>query len=74
MLGLISRIFSDGDASLRSRLFGLYAVLIGANVLVWAWALVVLRDRPVLLGTALLAYASACATPSTPTISRPSTT
>ncbi len=57
MLGLISRIVSDGDASLRSRLFGLYAVLIGANILVWAWALAVLHDRPVLLGAAFLAYA-----------------
>ncbi len=57
MPGFISRILSDGDANLRSRLFGLYGVLIGANILIWAWALALLHDRPVLLGAAFLAYA-----------------
>src|SRR5580700_2059206 len=56
MLGYLSRILSEGDASLRSRLIGVYAFLISANVLVWVWALAVLHDTPVLLGTALLAY------------------
>jgi high-affinity nickel-transport protein len=37
-------------------LIAVYAVLIGGNILVWLWALVVLGDRPLLLGTALLAY------------------
>jgi high-affinity nickel-transport protein len=63
MPGLISpifsiwRIFAGREASLRRRLIGLYAVLIGANILVWTWALAVLRDSPVLLGAAFLAYA-----------------
>jgi len=56
MLDHISKILSDGGASLRSRLIGVYAFLIGANVLVWGWALTALHDKPVLLGTALLAY------------------
>ena len=56
MLGYIFRILSDGDASLRSRVIGVYALLIGANVFVWVWALTVLHDHPVLLGTAFLAY------------------
>ena len=56
MLDYFSKILSDGDANLRSRLIGVYAFLIGANVLVWAWALTALHDKPVLLGTALLAY------------------
>jgi high-affinity nickel-transport protein len=43
-------------ASLRPRLFTLYAVLIAANLGAWAWALIALRDYPLLLGTALLAY------------------
>jgi nickel/cobalt transporter (NiCoT) family protein len=30
--------------------------LIAGNVLIWLWALAVLGGRPVLLGTALLAY------------------
>jgi high-affinity nickel-transport protein len=41
---------------LQRRLTGVFAILIGANLLVWAWALVVLHDLPALLGTALLAY------------------
>ena len=56
MLGYLSRILSEGDASLRGRLIGVYAFLIAANVLVWVWALAVLHDMPVLFGTALLAY------------------
>ncbi|MGD0721763.1 MAG: HoxN/HupN/NixA family nickel/cobalt transporter [Roseiarcus sp.] len=56
MLGYVSRIFSDGDSNLKSRTVGVYAFLIGANVLAWAWALAVLHDQPVLLGTAMLAY------------------
>ena len=56
MLGYLSRILSESDASLRRRLIGVYALLIAANVLVWVWALAVLHETPVLLGTALLAY------------------
>src|ERR1700730_18243019 len=52
----LSGILSDGAATLRRWIFGLYAVLTGANLAVWAWALAVLRERPVLLGTAALAY------------------
>ncbi len=57
MLGNLTRNLSDGDASLRSRLLGVYGLLTGANVVVWVWALAVLHDKPVLLGTAFLAYA-----------------
>src|SRR5882724_7918 len=44
-------------ATLRGRVVGIYALLIGFNVLAWLWALTEFRDYPVLLGTALLAYA-----------------
>ncbi len=44
------------DEGLRRRLIGLFAGLVAANVLVWVWALVALHDRPVLLGSAMLAY------------------
>jgi high-affinity nickel-transport protein len=57
MLDHISRILSGGDANLHSRLFGVYGLLTGANILIWLWALAVLHDKPVLLGTAFLAYA-----------------
>ncbi len=47
---------SDGAESLRSKIAGLYAVLVLANLSAWAWALLAFRTHPVLLGTALLAY------------------
>src|SRR3954453_19569011 len=53
---MIRTLFNDGADNLRGRIIAIYALLIGANLLVWAWALVAFRDRPVLLGTALLAY------------------
>jgi high-affinity nickel-transport protein len=56
MLGILGRMFDDKPADLRVKLTGLYAVLIAANVLSWLWALVALRQYPVLLGTAFLAY------------------
>jgi len=56
MPGIVSSVLNEGGADLRRRLIAIYAVLIGGNVLIWLWAVVVLGDRPVLLGTALLAY------------------
>jgi high-affinity nickel-transport protein len=52
----ISKILTESGPELRRRLFAVYAVLIAGNVLIWLWALIALGDRPVLLGTALLAY------------------
>ena len=46
----------DDQPSLRGRIVGVYAVLIGINALAWIWALLEFRDYPVLLGTASLAY------------------
>ncbi|HEY0803000.1 MAG TPA: hypothetical protein VGD54_19345, partial [Steroidobacteraceae bacterium] len=42
--------------NLKPRLIGLYTLLIGANVAVWAWAFVLFSGDSVKLGTALLAY------------------
>ncbi len=56
MLGIVSTVLNEGGADLRRRLIAVYIVLIGGNILIWLWALVVLGDRPLLLGTALLAY------------------
>ena len=56
MLGFFSRIWNESDSGVRSRLIGLSALLIGANILVWIWALVALRDNAVLFGSAFLAY------------------
>jgi high-affinity nickel-transport protein len=51
-----SAIWNESNADLHRRLIGLYASLIGANLLAWLWGFVTLRSHPVLLGLALLAY------------------
>ena len=56
MRTLVKKIFTDQPATLRTPLVGLYTLLILANLAVWAWALYLFRDHPILLGTALLAY------------------
>jgi len=38
------------------RLARLFGLLVAANVAAWAWALLAFHDRPLLLGTALLAW------------------
>jgi high-affinity nickel-transport protein len=55
MTGLLRRTLGWRIA-LRQRIIGIYAVLTLANLAAWVWAVSVFRDRPVLLGTALLAY------------------
>jgi nickel/cobalt transporter (NiCoT) family protein len=42
--------------SFKGRLGLMHAALIGANLVAWAWAFALFETRPVLLGTALLAY------------------
>ena len=56
MIRQLARVFSDSNTQIRARLFGIYGVLIGINVIAWVWALLAFHDHPVLLGTALLAY------------------
>jgi nickel/cobalt transporter (NiCoT) family protein len=56
MPNLLTRIFGDSSADLRARLIGIYTLLILANIAIWVWAMLIFRDHPVLLGTALLAY------------------
>lgn len=50
------RLFDESPAGESGKLAGIYAVLIGFNVLVWVWAYAEFAGRPALLGTALLAY------------------
>lgn len=40
----------------RRTVIGLYTILAIANIAAWAWAFLLFHDRPLLLGTALLAY------------------
>ncbi len=55
MLTLLSRTLRR-PAGLRQPIIAIYALLILANLSVWAWAAVVFGGQPVLLGTAFLAY------------------
>jgi high-affinity nickel-transport protein len=50
------RPFSLSGSSVGSKLLGLYAILIPANIAAWVAAWIAFSDRPLLLGTALLAY------------------
>jgi nickel/cobalt transporter (NiCoT) family protein len=56
MLDHLVQIFNDSNSRVRSKLFGIYGVLIAINILAWVWALVAFHAYPVLLGTAMLAY------------------
>jgi high-affinity nickel-transport protein len=56
MFKLFRQTFDDSAADLRGRLMALYALMIGANLGIWGWALYTFRDHPILLGTAALAY------------------
>ncbi|MBV8121253.1 MAG: HoxN/HupN/NixA family nickel/cobalt transporter [Alphaproteobacteria bacterium] len=55
MVGLLSRSRRCTGA-LRRRITGIYALLTLINLFAWAWAVLVFRHQPVLLGTAFLAY------------------
>ncbi len=49
-------VFDDAQANLRAKIVAIYVMLAGATVLVWGLALLAFATRPLLLGTALLAY------------------
>ncbi|HZC35435.1 MAG TPA: HoxN/HupN/NixA family nickel/cobalt transporter [Chthoniobacterales bacterium] len=49
----MSDVFSP---SFRNRVIGLYGFLVSLNIGAWIWALVAFHNKPILLGTALLAY------------------
>ena len=53
---MLRKIFSDPPETARAKVIALYAVLIASNAAAWLWALIEFRDRPLLLGTAFLAY------------------
>ena len=48
--------FDDRPSRIKTKTAITYAVLITANVAAWTWALIAFVDRPILLGTAFLAY------------------
>jgi high-affinity nickel-transport protein len=48
--------FDDKPSHVATKAAMTYAFLIAANIAAWVWARVAFADRPVLLGTAFLAY------------------
>lgn len=48
--------FGGQASGVRRRIALLYALLVAANLGAWAWAALLFRQQPMLLGTALLAY------------------
>jgi high-affinity nickel-transport protein len=52
----LSSLFNDERQNLRGKVIGIYVLLAAVNIAAWLWALAALHDKPVLLGTAFLAY------------------
>lgn len=51
-----SNLFSDSSSNLKTKIFGIYSLLIIYNVVVWLWAFSAYHAYPLLLSTAFLAY------------------
>jgi nickel/cobalt transporter (NiCoT) family protein len=49
-------LFNDTAANVKSKVAGIFGVLLIFNVSAWLWAFVAFRHYPLLLGTAFLAY------------------
>ena len=56
MFRTLRHVFNDSSADIRGKAVGLYLFLLAANIGAWVWAVLAFHGRPVLLGTALLAY------------------
>lgn len=49
-------LFNDAATNVKSKVAGIYGVLLILNAAAWLWAVVAFRHYPLLLGTAFLAY------------------
>jgi high-affinity nickel-transport protein len=54
--GALRRVFDDSPGETRSKIIAIYGLLVAANVGAWVLAFAAFASRPLLLGTALLAY------------------
>ncbi len=52
----VGRILAGGDRNVRAKVVAIYAALVVATIAAWATALGAFASRPLLLGTALIAY------------------
>ena len=53
---ILGSLFDDAARNTRSRVFGIYTLLLAFNAAAWLWAFLAFRHFPLLLGTAFLAY------------------
>jgi high-affinity nickel-transport protein len=53
---LLLNLFDDQASEIKAKVTKTCLGLVAANIAAWTWALVAFADRPVLLGTAFLAY------------------
>ena len=53
---LLAALFNDAPGNTRSKVIGIYSILLVFNAAAWLWAVLAFRHFPVLLGTAFLAY------------------
>ena len=52
----LGRVFDDAAGGVRAKIASMYVLLLGGNVVAWVLAFAAFSSRPVLLGTAVLAY------------------
>ncbi len=55
-LRALARVVDDSAANVRAKVITIYVLLVSATVVAWTLALVAFSGRPLLLGTALIAY------------------
>src|SRR6266705_2112869 len=55
-LSALSQVFHESSAEVRSRVIGMYAFLIGLNILAWLLTFIVFGHTPALLLLAVTAY------------------
>jgi high-affinity nickel-transport protein len=56
MFAMLRRVLRDEGTNIRGKVLGIYGLLIAFNIGAWLYTLAAFHDRPVLLGTGLLAY------------------
>ena len=56
MHSLLETLADNKAGRTRSKILGIYGILLALNISAWLWAVIAFRHYPVLLGTAFLAY------------------
>ncbi|BFG81280.1 HoxN/HupN/NixA family nickel/cobalt transporter [Paraburkholderia terrae] len=56
MIQFLKFLFNDASPNIRGRIAAMYALLAVFNLGAWAWAFMAFHGRPMMVGTAFLAY------------------